>query len=335
MTAEVTLPDGQVVRLHGYADRLELDEDGRVVVVDLKTGKYMPTGQGRPVQLPARALPARRRPRRSRRAGRPVGGIRRSRAGPAPGRRRPAQGPAPVAPVRRRRSSPGRGAADVRRSRAACRGVRRPARRRTAIAARSRRSAPTRPPGRFSDDRPRHRHPRAAARRAGRGLRRSATSSSPRSPRPLEPAVVIAGAGSGKTTVMAARVVWLVATGTGRARRGARAHLHDQGDRRAGQPDPRQPATWPGCSGPGPAPHRRRRGGGRGADGRDLPLLRRGAALRARPADRPRARHPADRRRQPLPARRPRRAALHRAGHAPHRLAPSRRPVPPRARRGR
>jgi RecB family exonuclease len=40
----VTLPDGQVVRLHGYADRLELDEDGRVVVVDLKTGKYLPTG---------------------------------------------------------------------------------------------------------------------------------------------------------------------------------------------------------------------------------------------------------------------------------------------------
>ena len=30
---------------------------------------------------------------------------------------------------------------------------------------------------------------------------------------PLAPAVVIAGAGSGKTTVMSARVVWLVATG--------------------------------------------------------------------------------------------------------------------------
>ena len=44
LRAEVTLPDGQVVRLHGYADRLELDEDGRVVVVDLKTGKYPPTG---------------------------------------------------------------------------------------------------------------------------------------------------------------------------------------------------------------------------------------------------------------------------------------------------
>ena len=30
---------------------------------------------------------------------------------------------------------------------------------------------------------------------------------------PLEPAVIVAGAGSGKTSVMAARVVWLVATG--------------------------------------------------------------------------------------------------------------------------
>lgn len=44
LRAEVRLPDGQVVRLHGYADRLELDEAGRVVVVDLKTGKYPPTG---------------------------------------------------------------------------------------------------------------------------------------------------------------------------------------------------------------------------------------------------------------------------------------------------
>ena len=41
---DVTLPDGQVVRLRGAADRLEIDEDGRVVVVDLKTGKYAPTG---------------------------------------------------------------------------------------------------------------------------------------------------------------------------------------------------------------------------------------------------------------------------------------------------
>ncbi len=34
---------------------------------------------------------------------------------------------------------------------------------------------------------------------------------------PLEPYVVVAGAGSGKTTVMTARVVWLVATGQVRA----------------------------------------------------------------------------------------------------------------------
>ncbi|RNL77336.1 ATP-dependent helicase [Nocardioides marmorisolisilvae] len=42
VTAEVTLPDGQKVGLHGFADRLEIDADGRVVVVDLKTGKYPP-----------------------------------------------------------------------------------------------------------------------------------------------------------------------------------------------------------------------------------------------------------------------------------------------------
>ncbi len=43
MRAEVTLPDGQAVVLTGYADRLEVEDDGRVVVVDLKTGKYPPT----------------------------------------------------------------------------------------------------------------------------------------------------------------------------------------------------------------------------------------------------------------------------------------------------
>jgi len=48
LRAEVTLPSGARVVLHGYADRLELEESGdgapRVVVVDLKTGKYPPTG---------------------------------------------------------------------------------------------------------------------------------------------------------------------------------------------------------------------------------------------------------------------------------------------------
>jgi RecB family exonuclease len=38
------LPTGEQVRLTGYADRLELDSDGRVVVVDLKTGRTKPTG---------------------------------------------------------------------------------------------------------------------------------------------------------------------------------------------------------------------------------------------------------------------------------------------------
>ncbi|MDP3892852.1 PD-(D/E)XK nuclease family protein, partial [Nocardioides sp.] len=40
---EVELPDGSRVALYGFADRLEIDDDGRVVVVDLKTGKYPPT----------------------------------------------------------------------------------------------------------------------------------------------------------------------------------------------------------------------------------------------------------------------------------------------------
>ena len=34
----VDLPDGERVQLTGYADRLELDEDGHVVVVDLQRG---------------------------------------------------------------------------------------------------------------------------------------------------------------------------------------------------------------------------------------------------------------------------------------------------------
>jgi ATP-dependent exoDNAse (exonuclease V) beta subunit len=37
------LPDGETVRLDGYADRIELDADGRVVVVDLKTGRSKPS----------------------------------------------------------------------------------------------------------------------------------------------------------------------------------------------------------------------------------------------------------------------------------------------------
>jgi RecB family exonuclease len=41
--AVLELPDGERVALGGYADRLELDSDGRVVVVDLKTGRTKPS----------------------------------------------------------------------------------------------------------------------------------------------------------------------------------------------------------------------------------------------------------------------------------------------------
>jgi len=40
----VDLPDGEQVELRGFADRLEVDGDGGLVIVDLKTGKYAPTG---------------------------------------------------------------------------------------------------------------------------------------------------------------------------------------------------------------------------------------------------------------------------------------------------
>ena len=41
----VELPDGEQVELTGYADRLELDADGNVVVVDLKTGRSAPSNK--------------------------------------------------------------------------------------------------------------------------------------------------------------------------------------------------------------------------------------------------------------------------------------------------
>ncbi|HET8960678.1 ATP-dependent DNA helicase [Nocardioides sp.] len=44
-TTVVELADGEQVSLTGYADRLELDADGRVVVVDLKSGRRPPTNK--------------------------------------------------------------------------------------------------------------------------------------------------------------------------------------------------------------------------------------------------------------------------------------------------
>jgi RecB family exonuclease len=43
-TTDVLLDSGERVSLTGYADRIEVDVDGRVVVVDLKTSKDRPTG---------------------------------------------------------------------------------------------------------------------------------------------------------------------------------------------------------------------------------------------------------------------------------------------------
>ena len=212
--AEVTLPDGQVVRLHGYADRLELDEDGRVVVVDLKTGKYPPTGPEveRHAQLGLYQL-AVDHGAADEIAGRPGD----ARAGPSWSSsalgERPAQGAAAAAAAEPGDgSAAGRGAADAGRRRAARRGVRGPARAATASAAPSRRSAPTRPPGRCSRDPAEIDTPEQLRDVLGEDLTFSPQQFAAITA-PLEPAVVIAGAGSGKTTVMAARVVWLVATG--------------------------------------------------------------------------------------------------------------------------
>lgn len=43
-TAEIELPGGELVKLAGQVDRLELSSDNRVVVVDLKSGRNAPTG---------------------------------------------------------------------------------------------------------------------------------------------------------------------------------------------------------------------------------------------------------------------------------------------------
>ncbi|HWU20098.1 MAG TPA: ATP-dependent DNA helicase [Nocardioides sp.] len=47
-SAPLTLSDGTRVVLNGFADRLEIDAEGRIVVVDLKTGKSMPTDASLP-----------------------------------------------------------------------------------------------------------------------------------------------------------------------------------------------------------------------------------------------------------------------------------------------
>ncbi|GAB6984023.1 ATP-dependent helicase [Nocardioides pyridinolyticus] len=52
-TTVVALEDGEQVKISGYADRIELDAEGRVVVVDLKSGRTKPSNKAveRHVQL--------------------------------------------------------------------------------------------------------------------------------------------------------------------------------------------------------------------------------------------------------------------------------------------
>ena len=107
--AVLDLPDGERVRLDGYADRIELDADGRVVVVDLKTGRTKPTGQvgARPTSSSAStSSPSTTAPPTS---STPDGAGRGRRARPARAarRRRARHRPAPARPGGRRRRARG------------------------------------------------------------------------------------------------------------------------------------------------------------------------------------------------------------------------------------
>ncbi len=161
---------------------------------------------------------------------------------------------------------------------------------------------------------------------------------------PLEPAVVIAGAGSGKTSVMAARVVYLVATGQVQADQvlgltfttKATAELPPGSGSPCGRWSRRGPVRAAPradrCRAGLRPPGRRTARAGR-ADGGDLQRLRGRPPLRARTAHRPRTRHQGDGRRVPLPGRRPRDRASH-GGRQPAQRAPEdRHRLPARARR--
>ena len=92
--------DGRPVVLTGFADRLEIDDSGRVVVVDFKTARAAPSGPSVAGNLQLGALPVRRRRGRPRRGGRSRHGVGRRRARAARHRRRhpERQGPGPAGP---------------------------------------------------------------------------------------------------------------------------------------------------------------------------------------------------------------------------------------------
>ena len=324
-------PTASRSRLHGYADRLELDDDGRVVVVDLKTGKYPPTDKALPSnpQLGLYQLAV------------DHGAVDDLVAGDGP-----ASGGAELVQLRKDVGGAAQGAA------AGAAGARR--RRRAAVERAADRAAA----GVVRDEafaaRRRATHCDALrlradlpdqGRRDGAVMTRRSAIDTPSDLRALMGAdfalsdeqwaaiTRAARAGRrdrrrrvGKTTLMAARVVWLVATGQVAPRRGARPDLHHQGRRRAA---PRGSATALRDAGVlEPV-------AGRGAttsedvaraDRRDLQRLRRRPAHRARPADRPRARHPGDRRRRRATSSAPGRSSGYTGrGRAPHRPPADRR----------
>ena len=117
---------------------------------------------------------------------------------------------------------------------------------------------------------------------------------------PLEPAVVVAGAGSGKTETMSARVIWLVANGLVRPDQvlGLTFTTKAAGELGAGSAP-----GWPSCGHHLGAADSAATGAGRRADGRDVPLVRRPPGRRARAPARGRAVGPAAHRGDDLAAR--------------------------------
>ena len=213
--AVLDLPDGEQVRLTGYADRLELDADGRVVVVDLKTNRSKPTDKSIPtnVQLGLYQLAV------DRGAIEGLDGVPdHAEAGGAELVQLGLRDGGPDAVVQ----AQGAQADDGPERTALGRSSRRP--RSCCVASSSPRSSVTSAATARSC---RSARPRALARwwasdhrdspddlRKAMGVDWVASAQQWAAiAAPLEPAVVIAGAGSGKTSLMAARVVYLVLNG--------------------------------------------------------------------------------------------------------------------------
>ena len=262
---QLLVPLGERAVLSGRVDRLERDAQGRAVVVDLKTGASKPSqGRARPPPA-ARRLPAGRGPRRVRRRARPHR-VRRRRAAAAA--RRARQADEQAQPALADDDDPGWARDLVERVVEGMSGAAFPAAvnehcRTCAV----RTSCPAWPEGAggaavtaAATDAV----PRAGRCRSTGSARCSASGSATSRPRsctaPLEAGVVVAGAGSGKTATMVARVAWLVGSGLVAPDQVLGPDLHQQGRRRAGRP--RAAGAAPAAGGRAAA----RRAGRRAAD---------------------------------------------------------------------